>query len=79
MLLATFLTGVFQLAMGLRRMGVLVNFISHTVVIGFTAGAGSADRRKSDPALFRHSDGARNVVRGDVQAFVTRLETRTGM
>jgi SulP family sulfate permease len=39
-LLATFLTGVFQLAMGLGRMGLLVNFISHTVVIGFTAGAG---------------------------------------
>ena len=39
-LMATFLTGVFQLAMGLGRMGVLVNFISHTVVVGFTAGAG---------------------------------------
>lgn len=35
----TFLTGVFQLALGLARLGVLVNFISHTVVIGFTAGA----------------------------------------
>ena len=35
----TFLTGVFQLVMGLARLGVLVNFISHTVVIGFTAGA----------------------------------------
>ncbi len=36
----TFLVGLFQLAMGFARMGVLVNFISHTVVIGFTAGAG---------------------------------------
>ena len=35
----TFLAGLFQLIMGLARMGVLVNFISHTVVIGFTAGA----------------------------------------
>lgn len=35
----TFLTGLFQLVMGLARMGALVNFISHTVVIGFTAGA----------------------------------------
>ena len=35
----TFLTGLFQLVMGLARLGVLVNFISHTVVIGFTAGA----------------------------------------
>jgi len=35
----TFLTGLFQLVLGLARMGVLVNFISHTVLIGFTAGA----------------------------------------
>jgi len=35
----TFLTGLFQLILGMARMGVLVNFISHTVVIGFTAGA----------------------------------------
>lgn len=35
----TLLTGLIQLAMGLARLGVLVNFISHTVIIGFTAGA----------------------------------------
>lgn len=35
----TFLAGVFQTALGLARMGALVNFISHSVVIGFTAGA----------------------------------------
>ncbi len=35
----TFLTGILQLVMGLARLGALVNFISHTVVIGFTAGA----------------------------------------
>jgi len=34
-----FLVGIMQLAMGLARMGALVNFISHTVVISFTAGA----------------------------------------
>ena len=39
-LMMTFLTGIFQIAMGLARMGALVNFISHTVVLGFTAGAG---------------------------------------
>src|SRR5688572_2516063 len=32
--------GAVQLAMGLARLGALVNFISHTVVVGFTAGAG---------------------------------------
>lgn len=35
----TLLTGLVMLAMGLARLGVLVNFISHTVVVGFTAGA----------------------------------------
>ncbi len=35
----TFMVGALQLIMGLARLGVLVNFISHTVVIGFTAGA----------------------------------------
>ncbi|HEY6911565.1 MAG TPA: SulP family inorganic anion transporter [Myxococcales bacterium] len=35
----TLMVGALQLAMGLLRMGALVNFISHTVVIGFTAGA----------------------------------------
>lgn len=35
----TFLAGIYQLAFGLARLGVLVNFVSHTVVIGFTTGA----------------------------------------
>lgn len=33
------LVGMIQLAMGLARLGALVDFISHTVVVGFTAGA----------------------------------------
>ena len=35
----TFMVGLMQLAMGILRLGTLVNFISHTVVISFTAGA----------------------------------------
>jgi len=35
----TFLAGVYQFAFGLARLGSLVHFVSHTVVIGFTAGA----------------------------------------
>jgi sulfate permease, SulP family len=35
----TFLAGAFQFVLGLARMGTLVNFVSHSVVIGFTAGA----------------------------------------
>lgn len=39
-LVLTFLAGLFQFAMGLLKMGKLVNFVSHSVIIGFTAGAG---------------------------------------
>ncbi len=35
----TFLSGLIQLGLGIARMGTLVNFISHSVVVGFTAGA----------------------------------------
>jgi len=35
----SFMVGLVQLAMGIGRLGALVNFISHSVVIGFTAGA----------------------------------------
>jgi len=35
----TFMTGVLMLLMGVARLGVLVNFISHSVVTGFTVGA----------------------------------------
>src|SRR5438132_11449728 len=38
-LTVTFLTGLFELVMGIARLGTLVNFISHTVIIGFSAGA----------------------------------------
>ena len=39
MLSLSLLAGIMQLAMGLARLGALVNFVSHTVIIGFTAGA----------------------------------------
>jgi SulP family sulfate permease len=35
----TLLTGMFQLGLGLARLGVVANFVSHSVVTGFTAGA----------------------------------------
>ena len=34
------MAGVMELALGLFRLGALVNFISHTVVVGYTAGVG---------------------------------------
>lgn len=35
----TLFAGIYQFVFGLARLGSLVNFVSHTVVIGFTAGA----------------------------------------
>jgi SulP family sulfate permease len=35
----TFMVGFFEIVLGLARMGALVNFISHSVIVGFTAGA----------------------------------------
>ncbi|HED14276.1 MAG TPA: SulP family inorganic anion transporter [Gammaproteobacteria bacterium] len=35
----TFMVGVIELTLGLTRMGTIVNFISHSVVVGFTTGA----------------------------------------
>ncbi len=34
------MAGVFRVVMGLARLGVLVNFVSDAVIVGFTAGAG---------------------------------------
>ena len=36
----TLMVGVIQFALGIARLGVLVNFVSHPVIVGFTAGAG---------------------------------------
>lgn len=38
-LTVTFLAGLFQFVLGTARLGALVNFVSHSVVVGFTAGA----------------------------------------
>ncbi len=38
--LLTFMTGMFQLAFGALRMGGVVRYVSNSVVVGFTAGAG---------------------------------------
>jgi SulP family sulfate permease len=38
-LMLTFMAGVYQLGFGLVRLGALVNFVSPTVITGFTAGA----------------------------------------
>ncbi|MDQ8198873.1 SulP family inorganic anion transporter [Pelagicoccus enzymogenes] len=39
-LLLTFMVGAIQLSLGLLRLGGIIKYVSHAVVIGFTAGAG---------------------------------------
>ena len=34
------MVGIFQLILGLARLGMLVNFVSHSVIVGFSTGAG---------------------------------------
>jgi SulP family sulfate permease len=34
------MVGLFQVAVGMARLGMLVNFVSHSVIVGFTSGAG---------------------------------------
>jgi SulP family sulfate permease len=34
------MVGIFQLLMGLARLGILINFVSHSVIVGFATGAG---------------------------------------
>ncbi|MBF0254861.1 MAG: SulP family inorganic anion transporter [Gammaproteobacteria bacterium] len=48
----TFLVGLFEILLGLARMGALVNFISHSVVVGFTAGAAILIAAKQLNAFF---------------------------
>ena len=47
-----FMVGVLQLAMGVVRLGALVNFISHSVVVGFTAGAACLIAAKQASSFF---------------------------
>jgi SulP family sulfate permease len=71
----TFMVGVLELALGLARMGALVNFISHSVVVGFTAGAALLIAAKQlkhffgvrwiAAAISRHPDPVRPAMRRD--------------
>lgn len=40
LLLLTFLAGAIQFMMGVLKLGKLVNYVSHSVIVGFTSGAG---------------------------------------
>ena len=66
------MVGIFQLVMGLVRLGVLVNFVSHSVIVGFSAGAGILIAVKQLPYLFGlsySSHGMLETIRGFIEHF----------
>lgn len=87
--LLTVMVGIARLVMGLAQMGVLVNFVSDSVIIGFTAGAGvliSANQLKhllgiplrSTPALFDTLAGIlRNLSQTHLPTLLLGLLTTT--
>lgn len=46
------MVGIFQLVMGLARLGILINFVSHSVIVGFATGAGVLIAVKQLKSLF---------------------------
>ena len=71
----TLLVGAIELAMGLARLGALANFISHSVVLGFTAGAAILIAAQQALALAAHAQGGaplapREVVESALEAAV---------
>jgi SulP family sulfate permease len=66
------MAGVFQLLLGLARLGVLVNFVSHSVIVGFTSGAGILIAVKQIGPLLGTTFPTNNVWQALV-GFVTTL------
>ena len=56
------MAGVFQLVLGLARLGMLINFVSHSVIVGFAAGAGMLIAiNQLEPLLGLNLPGARMI------------------
>ena len=66
------MVGVFQLSLGLLRLGFIVNFVSHSVIVGFSTGAGFLIAlRQIDPLLGLDVPGS-DVLSG-LQGTITAL------
>jgi len=59
------MVGIFQITLGVSRLGVLVNFVSDSVIIGYTAGAG----------ILIAANQMRNLLRLDVPSSSSLLTT----
>ena len=69
----TFMVGLTQVIMGIARLGTLVNFISHSVVVGFTAGAGILIAFKQFKNFFGLSIPRGSAFYEIIQYFFTHL------
>jgi len=68
------MAGVIRIVMGMARLGVLLNYISHSVLLGFTSGAAVLIMFKQLPALLGiHVEGGHGFVRSLVE-LVTHLD-----
>ena len=67
--------GVFQLVLGLARLGVLVNYVSHSVIVGFASGAGVLIAIKQLTPLFGFSVQADNILNTIWQVILRLSET----
>jgi sulfate permease, SulP family len=68
------MAGLFQLIMGLARLGVLVNFVSHSVIVGFATGAGVLITVNQLPHLLGLNLSGRNLVETLSEIFTHFLE-----
>ena len=64
------MVGLFQLVMGLARLGLLVNFVSHSVIVGFASGAGVLIAIKQIGPLLGIRFGSHNIL----EAFLGIIE-----
>lgn len=67
------MAGLFRLAMGFARLGLLVNFVSDSVAVGFTAGAGMLIlSNQLEPMLRVDTRGASGLI-GSLRAIAAQL------
>jgi len=71
------MVGIFQLIMGLARLGVLVNFVSHSVIVGFSSGAGVLIAFNQLRTLFGLHFSSHNLVETLYGVAINLLNTHT--
>ncbi len=73
------MAGLFQLILGIARLGMLVNFVSHSVVVGFAAGAGVLIAVRQIPSLLGLETSGHNLLQTiqDLYQGIAEINTAT--